>query len=126
MWIWGSKTGALLGRHLTRVGFGYAGHAAGINNPSLSHVPNVGPLPTGFYTIEAPEDHPELGPYVLRLIPDASNVMHGRSGFYIHGERKDGPQHEASHGCIVLGPMVRRDIWEAADQQDHRLRVVDI
>lgn len=124
MWIWCSATGALLDMRRKCQSYGYAGKNSGINNPSLEHVPNVGPIPQGLYTIQEPiAQHPELGPYVLRLVPHESNVMYGRSAFCIHGDRKSGLPKSASEGCIILGPMTRREIWESGD---HDLRVVDI
>lgn len=88
---------------------GYAGRDEGKNNPAMQNVPNVGPLPQGHYTIEIdnPFQHPRCGPYCLRLIPDESNDMFGRSGFLIHGDSIDAPG-TASHGCIIVPQYIRR------------------
>lgn len=52
------------------------------------------------YTIEAPHYNPKTGKYSLRLIPDAANVMCGRSAFLIHGDSNANPG-KASNGCII-------------------------
>ena len=88
---------------------GYAGHGAGLNNPELSHVPRVGPLPEGCYRIGRPERHPRLGPMALPLKP-FRNALFGRSGFYIHGDNRKGDK-SASQGCIVVGPENMVMIW---------------
>jgi hypothetical protein len=51
-----------------------------------------GTLPLGIYTLRLHESRNAW----IRLIPDASNNMRGRSGFAIHGRGKRG-----SDGCIV-------------------------
>ena len=60
------------------------------------------------YSIGAPEDNPETGPYSLRLTPDAKTKIFGRSGFLIHGPSKD-PEHygNESKGCIVISRNAR-------------------
>jgi len=51
-----------------------------------------GPLVMGSYRLKTHESHSNW----IRLLPDASNAMHGRAGFAIHGR---GPR--GSDGCIV-------------------------
>ena len=100
---------------------GYAGFETGKNNPAMQDVRGIGPLPRGLYTITGPEcigtDFPcpdckgatshKHGPYVLRLHPDPSNEMHGRSGFLIHGDNGKGT---ASEGCICIARSPRQQI----------------
>lgn len=86
---------------------GYAGTGAGRNNPAMQCVKKIGPLPVGIYTIGKAYKHPSLGPCVMNLEPAPSNNMCGRSLFRIHG---DNPQSDASQGCIILGPTVRKKI----------------
>lgn len=114
------KTGAILnaGGHL--VAGGYAGRGSHKNDPDSDHLVNEGPLPKGFYELEAPVDTPTHGPCVIRLKPDPTNEMHGRAGFLIHGDSIASPGN-ASNGCIVAGRAVRRYLWEAGD---HRMRVI--
>ena len=51
-----------------------------------------GPIPRGLYTLTSHESRKNW----IRLIPDRSNIMFGRTGFAIHGSCKTG-----SHGCLV-------------------------
>lgn len=103
------------------LGFGYSG-AAGVpqNNPKYCQVKNVGPIPPGWYTIQAPRDTAEHGPYVLPLTPAETNTMYGRAGFLIHGDSKTAPG-TASKGCIILARAIRTAIWCS---EDHQLRVI--
>ena len=83
MWTYVQKTGELLldGVHEA---FGYSGYddpetgQNGKNNPDLQTVRDVGPIPTGRYTIQSPEDTVNHGPFVLPLIPSPDNQMFGR------------------------------------------------
>lgn len=89
---------------------GYSGHGAGMNNPKAQALSDVGPIPQGWYTIDAPIDPPShLGPCAMPLIPDAMNEMFGRSGFYIHGDNAE-MNHSASDGCIILPRPAREMI----------------
>ncbi len=107
---------------MRRVGRGYSGQGAGLNNPDMQHVRNTGPIPRGLYTIGSQEnieiDGKEL-PGSMRLTPDAANDMHARSGFLIHADNNRGDR-SASKGCIVLPRDVRNRI---AASRDRRLRV---
>lgn len=115
-----NRTGDLLG-------IGYAGGDKGnaldgVNNPTLEDIPDVGPLPCGFYTVGRPYNHPKCGEYFLPLSPSAANNMFGRGGFGIHGDLVSAPgQHKASDGCIIMSKDVRRAVWESGD---HDLQVV--
>jgi hypothetical protein len=70
------------------------------NNSLATHVGGAkakgthsyGPIPRGLYTLRLHESRKNW----IRLVPDASNVMFGRSGFAIHGRGQTG-----SHGCLV-------------------------
>lgn len=120
-WIYEQSTGWLAhnGAKLVRC---YSGNGSGKNNPDAQQLHDIGPLPCGWYTIEAPVDTIEHGPYVLWLVPDAANVMFGRSSFGIHGERKPPAlPGEASEGCIIEDHNDRVIVW---DSGDHRLLVV--
>lgn len=112
-----SDTGALLGT-------GYAGHGAGVNNPAMQSIHDVGPLPQGVYTIAAPVNTTTHGPYVMWLTPDPANEMFGRSGFGIHADEIANPgKRLASTGCIVMSNEARVAIWEAAQADGRQLRV---
>ena len=99
------------------VSHGYSG-APGIgkNNPEEESVSNVGPLPEGRYTILGPPyDTLEHGPFVMRLIPAATNVMFGRGSFLIHGDSLRSPG-AASKGCIILAHPIREAVWLSGDR----------
>jgi hypothetical protein len=94
----------------------------GKNNPAMCGVRCIGPLPTGDYTIGPWQaQHGKLGPMVAELIPDASNDMHGRSGFFIHGAASGALHGQESEGCTVLEHTPRQAV---KDSGDTRLRVV--
>ena len=120
MWIYLSRSGALLNSRRDRVCFGYAGRGAGFNNPDLQHVKGIGPLPEAVYDIQSPRDSSVAGPYVLPLVPQMGSEVFGRSSFQIHGDSIATPG-EASHGCVVVGRATRQAIW---DSGDHVLKVV--
>lgn len=106
-WSYSQRTGELRDPGGELIATGYAGAGAGTNRPLAEGIPNVGPIPTGSYTIEAARDHPTCGPCSLPLTPDADNEMHDRSGFLIHGDNAD---HTASTGCIILPRVIRDEI----------------
>jgi hypothetical protein len=119
MWVYEQSTGRML--HDTEYkGTGYSGAGDGKNNPARVKDHNVGPIPEGWYQIDAPKDTVTHGPYVLALEPAPENEMYGRSEFLIHGDSKVKPG-TASKGCIILAPKLRVLIWESGD---HKLTVV--
>ena len=94
-------------------GTGYSGRGEGRNNPAKEAVANVGPIPRGAWTMGAAyDDNNGKGPTVIPLTPSGHNA-HGRTGFLIHG---DNATHDASTGCIILGPAVRTAIAASADK----------
>jgi hypothetical protein len=97
------------------IGKGYAGVAAGWNNPAAQDQPFVGPLPQGTYTIGEPmADGGHMGPYVLPLTPWTNNNMFGRAGFFVHGDNQS-MNNTASNGCIVLARALRVMIAQSGD-----------
>ena len=128
-WTYESSTGKLFDPSMNLAGTGYAGGgldktnaeaAAGKNNPALQAEHNVGPLPVGWYTVNAPVDTRTHGPYVLWLTPDADNEMFGRDAFGIHGDSVVDPGW-ASDGCVIQSHETRVAVWESGDR---RLQVV--
>ncbi len=93
-------------------GTGYSGMGEARNNPSMEAVPMMGPIPRGRYIIAPARYSDRLGPIVMNLDPDGHDACH-RSLFRIHGDNKT---HDASHGCIILGPSIRRLIADSADK----------
>ena len=103
------------------IAVGWAGNGLGKCNPEMQHVPCVGPLPRGFYTIDPWEDqHEPLGPIIAHLIPDPSNEMFGRDDFFIHGPSSTHWGQE-SKGCIVV-PHDQRVV--VRDTGETRLQVI--
>lgn len=95
-------------------GYGYSGTGDGRNNPDMQSVPNVGPIPKGTYIIGLWYDDPHLGPCVMHLDPIPDTNTFGRTAFRIHGDNK---AHDASHGCIILGPDLRHLIAKSEDRE---------
>jgi hypothetical protein len=115
-WTYAQRTGELQ-QDGEPVFTGYSGAGAGKNNPASENVPNVGPIPSGNWTISGPPvDTHDHGPYVLRLEPSAETETHGRSGFLIHGDSKTNPG-TASHGCVILPRAIREQVWQSGDRE---------
>jgi hypothetical protein len=100
------------------IGSGYSGKGKGKNNPDQEKEKNVGPIPRGVYRIGKPREWKGMA-NVFDLAPDGHDA-HGRTEFLIHGDSKKNPG-DASEGCIILSPMIRKKI---ADSGVVRLRVV--
>lgn len=117
MWTYDQSSGEL--RHDGAFeGTGYSGTGIGRNNPDAQNIPDTGPIPQGTYKIGAVYDHPHLGPCVMALDPLPGTETFGRSLFRIHG---DNMRHDASEGCVILGPSIRKLI---ATSGDHELEVL--
>lgn len=131
-WIYYQSTGKIVHQSTSGVnddvGYGYAGHGNGLNNPASQDVPgggenpNGGPLPQGSYKI-GPQQNNTTGsrrPLAasMRLIPDPKNKMFGRAGFLIHNGNM--LKKDSSQGCIVLPLDVRNRIQNSGD---HNLKV---
>ena len=115
-WIYRSSDGEL-NRDGEFTGTGYSGMGECRNRPDKEHIPMMGPIPKGRYEIGSARFSERLGPIVMNLTPIGHEACH-RSLFRIHGDNKT---HDASHGCIILGPALRRMI---ADSGDHALEVI--
>lgn len=97
------------------LGAGYSGHGDGRNNPLAEAAPFEGPTPKGLYKIsEAFDQIPGKGPCIMHLTPETGTNTFGRSGFMIHGNNA---RNDASEGCIILGPAIRRQIADSDDKQ---------
>jgi hypothetical protein len=117
MWVYVQIDGALWHGDPEPVCFGYSGaEPNGKNKPNMESVVDVGPIPCGYYTITGPPyDDPKHGQFVLKLIPNPTNQMFGRSGFLMHGDNKNTPG-TASLGCIIFPRNVRERIWNSSDR----------
>lgn len=120
MWTWDQSAGELR-RDGKLVSRGYSGKGRGKNNPSMEGVRGVGPIPRGRYTIKAPYDSRNVGPYTLPVDAidakpgDDRHEPTGRSAFRIHGDSIRAPG-TASKGCIILPRAVRQAIWRSGDR----------
>lgn len=115
MWTFRQSDGAMYFDNVFMC-YGFAGHGEGKNNPILQAAHDVGPLPVGRYAIaEMIPETASHGPYVLRLVPDPSNIMYDRGGFLIHGDNKKHPG-TGSTGCIILPRTMREIIWASCDR----------
>lgn len=114
MFIYEIKTGRLT-QYGALIGTGWSGQEAGKNNIDMVSVHGIGPLPPGIYTIGPAHTEPRLGPVVMNLEPDISNLMYGRSLFRIHGASASDPEH-SSEGCIIMPRPVRELIDEGTDR----------
>lgn len=112
MWTYSQSTGELLNDGKFE-GTGYSGTGDGRNNPDMQNVQNVGPIPQGGYVIGESYDDPHLGPCVMHLDAKDGTETFGRSLFRIHG---DDARHDASHGCVILGPAIRHLIAASPDK----------
>lgn len=94
-------------------GTGYSGHNAGLNNPAMEANRGVGPIPRGLWKMGPWYDHPHLGPCVS-LLSSIGHNAHGRTEIFIHGDNSQGNQ-SASHGCVILGRVLRHLVRDSAD-----------
>lgn len=129
-WKFSIKPGVIYDPKGVKVWTGYAGGNEGknpdaVNNPLMVAIEKVGPLPPGLYTMEEVLAQSKLGPFAIRLVPDAKNVMFGRKGFFVHGDRSD-RKFSASEGCIIAARFVRAEMWTKLfdGKVDHQIQVV--
>jgi hypothetical protein len=128
MWTYHQKTGHLFLSH-RKVAEGYSGAVpAGLNNPDAEHIEDVGPIPRGLYAIgelihihEIRHDGKLVKlKDVMRLEP-INHLAHNRKGFLFHGS-KDPHLRNASHGCIILLPNIRKKIAKSGIKLLHVYR----
>ncbi|HXJ61911.1 MAG TPA: tlde1 domain-containing protein [Verrucomicrobiae bacterium] len=111
------RTGSLYGPDGALLARGYSGHGPGLNAPGMQNVHATGPIPVGRYLIRDPQDPVgHLGPIAMPLEPELANEMHGRSGFYIHGDNA-AANHTASDGCLIFPRVIRQDIRDSPEDQ---------
>lgn len=116
-WVYESSTGNLLysdGRSMsgTLIGKGYSGKKGFKNNVLYEQVRNVGPIPPGMYMIGLSYPSRTKGPMTMNLTPFGHNAL-GRTLFRIHGNNT---KNDASEGCIILTPDIRKKIAESSDR----------
>jgi len=118
MWTYEQPSGHLYDPEGVVVGVGYSGAPGSVNDPEKQSVPDVGPIPVGFWLMGAPVDDTETGPYTIPLTPSDTTETFGRTELKIHGDdvRYVG-QRLASKGCIVLALEERKALWQSNDHQ---------
>ncbi|AZI37898.1 hypothetical protein NT2_13_00585 [Caenibius tardaugens NBRC 16725] len=124
MWRYEQSTGRFLRASRTGaslIATGYAGAKDCLNDPAKDHVRACGPIPKGYYRLRV-FDHPRFKAPAIRCFPEPGTEMHGRSGFYIHGDNPAGDR-SASSGCIILPSAIRQRI-AALIPRDDVLQVV--
>jgi hypothetical protein len=112
MWTYRQIDGELM-HNDEFIGTGYSGRDEGRDNPDMEAVPNVGPIPRGRYSIGPSHTSDRTGPITMDLEPIGHDAC-GRSDFRIHG---DNTNHDASHGCIILGRPIRNEIAASGDTE---------
>lgn len=120
MWTYEQSSGRLYAPDGTHAATGYAGgnegkNPEGVNNHNMQDQKGIGPLPVGFYTFGDVVQQSQLGPYAIHLVPDSTNNMYGRGGFFCHGDTT--PSGNASEGCIIMPRAVRNEIVASGDKQ---------
>ena len=124
-WRFEITTGKLYDSEGNCVATGYSGgnlgkDPEGEDNPADEPLKDIGPLPEGLYTLGQPVLKSNLGPFAIPLLPDPSNQMYGREGFYCHGDSVENPGC-ASEGCVIMPRNVREAMWNSPD---HELQVI--
>lgn len=94
----------------SQLGEGYSGNEIFYNVPEADHLKNEGPIPKGEYTLTSVDNH--KGPLTIDLSPAATNDMHGRNNFLIHGDNAS-RDHTASEGCIILDRATRQTLIDS-------------
>lgn len=113
-WTYEQRSGRLFNPKGVLFSVGYSGHGEGRNNPLFESVHEIGVIPAGLWHIGALiVDGGHLGPHIMALTP-VGHDAHGRTAFFAHG---DNPGHDASHGCVILGRLIR-DAMAASPDRD--------
>ena len=112
-WIYTQGSGALHHDNVLVYDKGYSGKASAKNSPDREHESYQGPIPRGTWKIGQPYYSQRVGPYAIPLTPSGHNA-HGREHFRIHGDDSN-DMGNASEGCIVLPPDIRRRIVASGD-----------
>ena len=116
MWTYSQGTGLLRDPTGAAISMsGYSGHGAGLNNPGMQEIPDVGPIPCGLWDIGPAQTVDHLGPLAMALTPRPETDSYGRSGFWLHGDNAS-ENHSASCGCIVEAESVRSAVAVSVDR----------
>jgi hypothetical protein len=122
MWTYHQSSG-LLEHDGKEIWNGYSGSGVvAANNPLYERIPCSGPIPHGLYRLSGnrllgPQQRGSDSASVAPVGHDAA----GRQGFMLHADyyksdpAKGRVKGDASEGCIILPPDVRRQIWTSGD-----------
>lgn len=121
MWTYQQSTGKLSHSEIGYVGTGYSGNGVWKNSPEAQDVHDHGPIPQGRWIMGSPQDRPTTGKFSIALVPADGTRTFGRSGFYLHGEKRGAPPGNNSLGCLIFPRLVR---WAVAGSGDHELEVI--
>ncbi len=116
MWLYSQSTGRVT-KDDKFYGVGYAGNnkeGRCKDNPLAQNIKNHGPLPQATYTMTEVVEGTHMGPFAIKLLPEPSSQMFGRSEFYIHGDDGAGT---ASDGCICVSQVLRKTMWDSDDKK---------
>jgi hypothetical protein len=116
MWVYEIITGNLYRGGVELIGKGYSGHPPYVNKPEAQALEDRGPIPEGIWHIGEPFDSPNHGPFCLPLTPIDPKATFGRSGFLMHGDKKDAVGKQASKGCIIQARDVREAVHSSPDK----------
>lgn len=86
----------------------WSGHGAAMNDPTMTALKGVGPLPVGQYEYGFARDGGHLGPLVMPL-HQVVGESYGRGDFYIHGSSAEHPA-LSSDGCVIMSRQGRYDM----------------
>jgi len=118
MWTFNISAGSLSKDGITIDSDVYSGaFPQGFNDPTKMHIPDVGPIPEGFWEICGPPfSDTEHGPYILRLEPMPGTLTYGRTGFLLHGKPLPPADIRAgSKGCICAARETRMRVYQSGD-----------
>lgn len=113
MWTYHQASGDFYGPDGKYVGRGYSGLGEAENKTECEEIKGIGPIPRGRYKIGQARSSPNTGPITMNLDPLPGTNEFGRSAFRMHGDNKT---HTASHGCIILGPLIRGAVSRSPDR----------
>lgn len=116
MWTYQISTGKMTRQGVTFTG--YSGADPCKNKPSYVELHERGPIPMGDWVMMEMRYSERCGPNTIVLEPVATTNVYGRSAFRIHGDNREHPG-QASHGCIILPPDARTNIWKSGDRSLH-------
>ena len=119
-WEYSQSSGELRHNDVLVYSNGYSGSGHAKNQPDKEQLRDMGPIPRGSWSIGQPYNSNNVGQFAIPLTPYGHNA-HGRTAFRIHGDSRSNPGN-ASTGCIILPPDIRRRIVASGDTTLHVVR----